>query len=125
MSQNAGETRPSAAGFALHRFEDRQDLRIALRQRADEHGLGHQTDQRAHAPKVELHATAEDKDMARRAFPDLAGRQRAHALADRGGGERGDVPASQVGLRHDIVRSAAREQHRVSRIHLMNLVALT
>ena len=43
----------------------------------------------------------------------------------RGGGERGDVAARQVGLRDDIVRSAAREQHGVPRIHPMDLVALT
>jgi hypothetical protein len=49
----------------------------------------------------------------------------ALTLADRGGGERGDVPARQVGFRDDIVRSAAGKQHRAARIHLMDFFALT
>ena len=111
--------------FALHGFQDRQDLRIAVRQRANEHDLGHQTDQRTHAPEIELHAAAEDKDMRGRALPSLAGRQCADTLAERRGGERGDVAARQVGSRDDIVDSAAREQHGIPPVHLMNIVALT
>lgn len=63
--------------------------------------------------------------MRGRALPDLASRQRADALAERRGGECGDVAARQVGLRHNIVDSAAWKQHGVTRVHPMDLVALT
>ena len=68
---------------------------------------------------------AEDQDMLWTSLHGLAGRQRADTRAEHRGGERSDVPARQVGLRHDIVGSAAREQHGIPRVHPMDFVALT